>query len=170
MALLTNEWIYGPTGTGKSYSLELAYPDAYLKQSNKWWDGYKDEPVVIIEDFDSDHACLNHHLKIWADHRPFLAEIKQRVYTKDKTTKNHYNVQLPSQRNLDRRTKTRTDPEIDIVLDCVIIVELCRFSTLKISFFSVIIVKLCRFSMKNGAPNLRITYGAKIAPYGKVAP
>lgn len=69
-------WYYGESGSGKSSTARNTYPNSYLKQCNKWWDGYQEEPYVIIDDFDKSHACLAHYLKIWSDHYEFMGETK----------------------------------------------------------------------------------------------
>lgn len=67
-------WVYGPPGTGKSHSVREKYPEAYIKQQNKWWDGYAQEKVIILDDLDT--AALGHHLKIWADKYACSGEFK----------------------------------------------------------------------------------------------
>lgn len=60
-------WIYGPPGTGKTHMVRTSEPHLYLKAQNKWWDGYIDQPAVLIDDMDNKGACLSHYIKIWAD-------------------------------------------------------------------------------------------------------
>jgi len=74
-----NLWIWGPTGTGKSKKVWDEYPDAYRKMCNKWWDGYNDQPTVVLEDIGLTHEYLGDHLKIWADRFPFRSEMKGRT-------------------------------------------------------------------------------------------
>lgn len=72
-----NDWIYGPTRTGKSFAARKENPDHYLKPLNKWWDRIKGTESVIIEDIGTSHAkWIGDMLKIWADRYSFPAEIK----------------------------------------------------------------------------------------------
>lgn len=73
---LEHEWWYGPTGTGKSMKAWTEFPDHYPKLTNKWWDGYNFQDVVVIEEWSPKNECTAASLKIWADRYPFTAEVK----------------------------------------------------------------------------------------------
>lgn len=74
---LEHEWHHGPPGKGKSRGVRESNPSCYIKvHNNKWFDGYQDEPVVLIDDLDKYDVSMAGYLKIWADHYPFQAETK----------------------------------------------------------------------------------------------
>ena len=74
-----NLWICSPPGTGKTYYATHLYPSFFLKPQNKWWDGYRGEPVVILDDFDD--AKMSHYIKIWSDNYNSIGEIKNGTVT-----------------------------------------------------------------------------------------
>lgn len=69
-------WIYGPTGIGKSNFVRSASgpQEIYLKQTNKWWDNYGKQPVVLMEEFENKE--LLSYMKIWTDVYNFTGETK----------------------------------------------------------------------------------------------
>lgn len=46
------EWVYGGTGTGKTRYAFSKSSSVYMKDYTKWWDGYEQQEVIIIDDFD----------------------------------------------------------------------------------------------------------------------
>lgn len=90
-------WLWGPTGTGKSYFCNLFVQiinafyrtlseqtnkkyeplRAYYKNKNKWWDRYNNEEIVIIEEASPETMRTSaHYYKQWIDEYPFNPEIK----------------------------------------------------------------------------------------------
>lgn len=75
-----NIWIHGPAGTGKSrlvwqYAKDTKQ-DVYVKNQNKWWDGYDNQRIVLIDDAGENIKLLASHIKNWGDRYPFTAEVK----------------------------------------------------------------------------------------------
>ena len=80
-------WLWGPTGSGKSHSARTIAkkidPDhePYLKDWNKWWNGYKGQKVTIIDEASPERLeHLIDFLKKWADKWTFTAEVKGSSY------------------------------------------------------------------------------------------
>lgn len=73
---LKNYWLVGQPGTGKTKWAWDNYPDLYVKDLNKWWDGYHGQDAVLLDDWDPRQNILTQKLKIWADRYPFRAETK----------------------------------------------------------------------------------------------
>lgn len=75
----TVHWYYGETGTGKS---KVAYEEAvasgsyyYKDPTNKWWDGYFQQTVVVIDDYRRDFSTFAHLLRLF-DRYPLSVEYK----------------------------------------------------------------------------------------------
>ena len=73
---IVNEWVYGPTRTGKS-KYARGHDDVYIKLSfAKWWDDYAGQATVVIEDVDQ---CASTHVglyKLLLDRYVFRVETK----------------------------------------------------------------------------------------------
>jgi len=73
----TGIWLIGASGSGKSRGCREKFPNLYPKPLNKWWDGYREQETVLIDDVDRSHVqWIGGFLKIWADHYAFIAESK----------------------------------------------------------------------------------------------
>lgn len=74
------EWHWGVAGAGKSYGLRLRYPDAFIKNLNKDWDGYVNQDAVIMDELTPSLArALASYIKLWSDRYAFNANIKYSV-------------------------------------------------------------------------------------------
>lgn len=75
-------WVCGKTGTGKSKWVRSYFKRLGMKIYNKpanskWFDGYQDQPVVLLDDFSKDSAkIVGSSIKIWSDEYASTVEIK----------------------------------------------------------------------------------------------
>lgn len=71
-------WIVGPAGCGKTTLAEKMTDNAAYDKpaNNQWWDGYNGQKDVVLDDMDKYMVKQAYYLKIWAHHRPFIAETK----------------------------------------------------------------------------------------------
>lgn len=70
-------WIYGKTGSGKSYNARKWFQPFYDKPLTKWWDGYRGQPNVIVDDVNMKQApWIGTYLKRWGDRYSFPNEHK----------------------------------------------------------------------------------------------
>lgn len=70
-------WFVGIPGSGKSSYARLG-GDYYVKMRGKWWDGYKNQSDVILEDVDHQSMTKGfvQSLKLWSDRYVFPCEVK----------------------------------------------------------------------------------------------
>jgi hypothetical protein len=70
-------WYHGPTGCGKSKlaSESSSEEDVYWKPPGKWWDGYRQQSTVVIDDLRPEDMPFNYWLRI-CDRYPFTCEVK----------------------------------------------------------------------------------------------
>ena len=69
-------WVYGATGIGKSHFANKAFPSAYRKcPTIKWWNRYRLEKSVIIDEIDSTCVEITYWLK-WIDRYKCTVETK----------------------------------------------------------------------------------------------
>lgn len=69
-------YVWGASGSGKTSLLRQRYPDAYWKDSSKWWQGYDQQGVVIWDDFDPRYHSLT-LIKRLLCHSPFQVPVKR---------------------------------------------------------------------------------------------
>lgn len=73
-------WIWGDAGIGKTKWCEQfgEYCGGYFeKMCNKWFDGYEDQKVIIMDEVRDDKLIKSGYIFKWADNSPCKGEVKQ---------------------------------------------------------------------------------------------
>lgn len=71
-------WLYGPSGSGKTRYVYDKYEHSDIWASNgtlKWWDGYENQKVILIDEFRS-HFCSFDQLLRILDRYPYRVQVK----------------------------------------------------------------------------------------------
>ncbi len=68
-------WLYGSTGIGKTRFVYDKYTDIYSSGNGKWFDGYEQNNVILIDDYRCDYMKFHTLLK-FIDRYPFTRELK----------------------------------------------------------------------------------------------
>jgi len=69
------KWLWGPTGTGKSHAFLSSYnpKDIYIwGEDNGWWDGYRQQQVVVIQEFRTGRCTLAFLLELVDEYAMFV--------------------------------------------------------------------------------------------------
>lgn len=77
-------WYWGESRLGKSWKaltdagadVKGEMKNVYFKSINKWWDGYQEEEIVLMDEVPKDAEWLLTFLKRWTDSIPELVETK----------------------------------------------------------------------------------------------
>lgn len=70
-------YCYGPLGVGKSYYANRAFSDSvYPKDNTKWWNGYEQQEVVILDDYEVTPDMSFRFLLKLLDEYPLSVETK----------------------------------------------------------------------------------------------
>lgn len=75
---IDNIWLWGPAGTGKTTRVMDAHipEQLYIKDTvDPRWDGYADEPYVLIDDYDRKSFGVD-HLKRWCGNQRFSVQMR----------------------------------------------------------------------------------------------
>ncbi len=71
-------WYHGSTGSGKTHAVfvEIGEAECYMKPpANSWWDGYRGESIVILDDYRGNWFSFGYLLRL-LDKYPMQVEVK----------------------------------------------------------------------------------------------